>query len=108
RSTEIRLLRFIWLGVLALLLVGAGIFIASDPGDVTIVWRDFEIRTYGAVLLFLALLIGALIATLFWLSGLPDQLVQMRRRRRREHGVEALEAALLAAAGGDPRTARRE
>jgi HemY protein len=52
--------------------------------------------------------LGALIAALFWFFGLPRRLAQLNRNRRRESGIDALEAALLAAAGGDPRTARRE
>jgi HemY protein len=94
--------------VLAALLLGVGWFIASDPGQVTIVWRGYEIRTFGAVLAALSLILGALIAFLFWASGLPHRIVQASRRRKRDNGLAALESAMLAAAAGDPRTARRE
>lgn len=74
----------------------------------TLVWRGLEIRTLGAVVVGLILLLGLLVAAFFWFVSLPRRLAQAALRRKREAGVDALEQALLAAAGGDPRTARRE
>ncbi len=44
----------------------------------------------------------------WWVLRAPDKLAAMRRGRQRDRGVAALEDAMIAAAGGDGRTARRE
>lgn len=59
-------------------------------------------------LAFALLLLAPLVAAFIALMGLPKRIAEAGRRRRREKGVEALETALVAAAAGDGRTARRE
>lgn len=81
---------------------------ARDPGQATFIVRGMEVQTSVAFVIFLILLLGAGVAFLIWFFGLPRRLSRARQRAKRDRGIEALETALLAAAGGDPRTARRE
>ncbi len=83
-------------------------FIAQDPGQATLVVRGYEIQTSVAAVAGLALL-GAIAATgVLWLLGVPARMARGRERRRRERGLAALEDALIAAAAGDARAARRD
>ncbi|MGD2132450.1 MAG: heme biosynthesis HemY N-terminal domain-containing protein, partial [Maricaulaceae bacterium] len=86
----------------------AAFLVAQDPGQATFIIRGLEIQTSVAAIAGLIVLLSVAGYFLIWVFGLPNRLTRMRRRRRRDAGVDALELALLAAAGGDPRTARRE
>lgn len=56
----------------------------------------------------LLLFVIPITGVVWWVLRAPDKLAAMRRSRQRERGVAALEDAMIAAAGGDGRTARRE
>jgi len=94
--------------VLVVLAAAAAFFVARDPGQATFIVRGLEVRTSVAAVVFLILLLALMATAVLWIFGLPRRMSLSRTRRKREKGVDALENAMLAAAAGDPRTARRE
>lgn len=100
------------LGVILVLLAALlyAIIFALTTGSQDLVFRlganEVIIRLANLALLLLILLPLGL--GLAWALRLPARLGAVGGRRRRERGLEALELALLAAAIGDGRGARRE
>ena len=89
----------------------AALWLAEDPGTVTIRWLGLAITTQAWVL-FVAVALVAIawgLAYQFWrwLRGGPRRFVEGRAARRREHGYQALTKGLVAIAAGDARTAER-
>ncbi len=94
------------------LLSAAGAWLAKNPGDVTILWRDYRVdTTVGAMLLGVGLLAAAA-AVLYRLWGglwnLPRHLGRARRDRRNRRGHLALAKGMVAVAAGDTSEARRQ
>src|SRR5258708_10386530 len=104
-----RLLSF----VLVLAAVMAGVaWLASYPGDVTIVWQGWRIDASVGVLATLVVVAALAVALLvrLWtaLVTTPRRLGRWRRDRRQRAGYAALSAGLVAVAAGDAANARRE
>jgi HemY protein len=94
------------------LLSAAGAWLAKNPGDVTILWRDYRVDTsVGAMLLGVGLL-AAVVAVLYRVWGglwnLPRQFGRARRDRRSRRGHLALAKGMVAVAAGDTQEARRQ
>ncbi|MHA1569214.1 MAG: heme biosynthesis protein HemY [Alphaproteobacteria bacterium] len=94
------------------LLSAAGAWVAENPGDVTILWRDYRVDTsVGAMLLGVGLLAAAT-AVLYRVWGglwnMPRQLGRSRRDRRVRRGHLALAKGMVAVAAGDKNEARRQ
>ena len=98
-----------------LLLVGAVMaavaWLASYPGEVTVVWQgwriDASVGVLGAIVLAVAL--AAALLTRFWVALVtaPRRWARWRRERRLRSGYAALSAGLVAVAAGDAANARR-
>ncbi|MGC2855940.1 heme biosynthesis protein HemY [Novispirillum sp. DQ9] len=105
----IRLIAFV---VLVGLLVAGAVWMAENPGAVTVYWLGWRIDTSVPLLLLaLALLVGlfwlirGIIATLF---GLPGAFGRRRRERRRRKGLAALGDGFAAVIAGDTYSARKK
>ena len=92
-------------------LVAVAVFFANNPGQVEIVWREWQIDTSVGVLVAAAILAAAAAALLLrLLSGIlgsPRAFLRRRRERRRRAGYQALTRGMVAVAAGDPEEARR-
>ena len=86
-------------------IVAAAVWLADNPGTVSIDWLGYRIETYFAVLLglvaALVLLFDALHGLWRVLSGAPGNYLSRRKARRREEGFRALALGMAAAAAGD-------
>ncbi len=104
-----RLLSFLL--VLAAVMAGVA-WLASYPGDVTIVWQGWRIDSSVGVLATLVVVAALAVALLvrLWtaLVTTPRRLGRWRRDRRQRAGYAALSAGLVAVAAGDAANARRE
>jgi len=102
-------LRSIWFFIQFVLVAAAAIWIATQPGDVNIVWGDytFSLRL-GAFLLFLTVFILLALA-LFRLIGaifnLPSVFGRYKKEKSREKGLRALTRGFVAVAAGDAKKA---
>ncbi len=100
----------VYLGILALVAFGA-VWVADNPGTVTVVWKGYNIGTSVAVALVGVLIVALVIDLLFALyrgtMGLPAFLSRSTRERRRAKGMSALSRGMIAVGSGDPRAAQR-
>ena len=97
--------------VVVALLIAAAVFIADQPGSVSITWQDWQVDTSVAVMA-LAVLVVAAIATMLYgvmrriVRG-PRAWLRSRRERRRRHGYRALTQGMVAVAAGDAEEAQK-
>ncbi|VAW00114.1 Uncharacterized protein EC-HemY in Proteobacteria (unrelated to HemY-type PPO in GramPositives) [hydrothermal vent metagenome] len=105
------MIRLVLFFLLALVLAGGGWWLASQTGLIVIAAFDREISLSLPVgmagILLLTLLLFLLWQTVAWLVTLPARLRKMRTQTRREKGYDLLEKALIAAASGDTKNARK-
>src|SRR5258708_39608280 len=103
-----RLLSFLL--VLAAVMAGVA-WLASYPGDVTIVWQGWRIDSSVGVLATLVVVAALAVALLVRLGTAllttPRPLGRWRRERRQRARDAALSAGLAAGAAGAPAKARR-
>ena len=105
------MIRILLVFCVAILLASLAAWLTSTPGQVTIVWRDWEVQTYGWVFLLLGF------ATVYGLTLLyrlyaklrraPDRFRDGLKERRQRKGVNAAVQGLVAIAAGDPQSARK-
>ncbi len=93
------------------ILVAIAVWLAEQPGDVTVVWQGYRLDTTVGILL-LAVAVVAIIAALlyrFWsaLRRGPRGLSDSMRERRRRRGYEALTQGMVSVAAGDAGEAKR-
>jgi len=98
-----------------LLVIGAVMaavaWLASYPGEVTVIWQgwrvDAGVGVLGAIVLAIAL--AAALLMRFWVAlvSAPRRWARWRRERRLRAGYAALSAGLVAVAAGDATHARR-
>ena len=90
----------------------AGIaWLADRPGELTLVWLGYEIRTAPAVGVLFLILLVAVIGFLWWLIRAilhsPQALTGYFAARRRDRGYRALSNGLIAVGAGDAALALR-
>lgn len=106
------MLRAMRYAVVLALLVAAAVWLAEQPGAVTLVWRGYRLDTSVSILVFAVAVIAAIAALVyrFWrfLRHAPATVTQAWRDRRRRHGYEALTRGMVAVAAGDAEEARRQ
>jgi len=104
-------IRLLFAGLATAALIAVAVFFADHPGQVDILWRDWEIETSVGILVAaagLASVVLLLLLRLIWLIlGGPRALLRHRRERRRRAGLRALTRGMIAVAAGDPKTAQR-
>ena len=85
--------------------VGTAVFFANHPGQVEIVWQDWQIDTSVGVLIVAVLLavlvLSGFIGLVSALLRLPRQIRRRRRERQRHAGEAALTRGLVALAMGN-------
>jgi HemY protein len=93
-------------------LVAAAVFLADRPGQVEIVWQEWQVETSLGVLvaglLLAVLLFSGLLGAIAAISRLPGRIRRRRRERARRAGDAALSRALVALAAGNPAQAQLE
>ena len=97
--------------VLLLVLVGAGIWFAENPGIVSIEWQGLIIDVPIVLAIIGGLVVIGICAALyrFWrfLRGSPKAIGHMRAERRTHKGYDALTKGMVAVAAGDSGEARK-
>ncbi|WP_316976044.1 heme biosynthesis protein HemY [Shumkonia mesophila] len=93
-------------------LVGAAVWLADHPGDVSLDWQGWRIETSVAVLGLAVAAVAALSALLYrvwlFLRRMPRRVAGARRESRRRRGYLALTRGMVAVAAGDAAEARRQ
>lgn len=96
---------------LALLIV-LGIWIAQNPGAVTIDWADYRLHTSLGVLVALSFVgivfLVFLVRMWGWIVTTPQRLSHLWHRRQEKKGYRALTRGLVAVAAGNPQEAQRQ
>jgi HemY protein len=92
-------------------LVAVAVFIADQPGRVSILWQGWRVETSVAVLIVGTLAVAVAAAVFFGLVrrliGGPRAFLRARRERRRRDGYRALTQGMVAVAAGDAEEAQR-
>jgi HemY protein len=105
------MIRGLWFFLQLAVLVVAAVWLAEQPGSVSIEWRGWLLETSaGALIAFVIMLALALV--LLWrvwrgLSATPQLIHRFRRRRKRARGSAALVRSLSAIASGEGAVALR-
>jgi len=106
------MIQALWFMVVLAALVLAGVWLADNPGSVTVQWQGYRLDSSVALLLGAVALVAVLaaLAYRFWivLVGLPSAARRWRHDRRRRHGFEALTRGMVAVAAGDAEDAGRQ
>ena len=106
------MLRALWFIFLLALLAAATMWLADNPGEVSINWQGYVVETSAAILLSAIAAIAVLMALLyrFWifLRGVPAGVSRHRRESRRRRGYLALTCGMVAVAAGDTGEAKRQ
>ncbi|MGB0681178.1 MAG: heme biosynthesis protein HemY [Magnetovibrionaceae bacterium] len=93
------------------LLAWAGFYFGHNPGEVSIVWRGWQVETSFAVLLIGVGVLAALVALVwgFWgsLRRAPKNIRRYLGDRRRNKGYRALTQGMAAVAAGDAKAAAK-
>jgi len=104
-------IRGLWFFLQLALLVLAAVWLAEQPGSVSIEWRGWLIETSAGILVvgLLALAVVLLVLWRVWRSVVttPHAINRFRNRRRRARGNAALVRSLSAIAAGEGETALR-
>ena len=99
------MIRGLWFFAQLAVLVLAAVWLAVQPGSVSIEWRSWLVETTPGVLIFSVLVVAAVLIVLWrvWrgVRSAPHLIDRFRRHRRRAHGHAALVHALSAIAAGD-------
>ena len=98
--------------VVVAVLVAVAVWLAGQPGSVTLRWRGYQVDTSFAFLCaaVAAVAVAAALAYRLWLalSRAPGRLTGAWRERRRRQGYQALTKGMVAVAAGDGAEARRQ
>ncbi len=105
------MLRLVAIFVVIALLAAAATWFADRPGEITLTWLDYEIRTSlmfaGAMLIAALALLAIAWSVLRAIIGAPGTITAFFRDRRRERGLDALTKGVVAAGAGDAVAAKR-
>ena len=106
------MLRALWFVSLLGVLAAASMWLADNPGRVSIDWQGYLIETSAAVLVAVLALLAFLSALTYrlWilLRGVPAGVARHRRDSRRRRGYLALSRGMVAVAAGDSEEAGRQ
>ncbi len=87
------------------ILVVVAVWFANHPGQVTIRWLDYRVDTSVGILVALVLVVALSIAVSYrvirFVIGVPERIVEARRRWRQRRGYRALAEGMIAAAAGE-------
>ena len=87
------------------------VWIAEQPGDVTLTWHDYLLESSVSMLIAVVLVCGVLLAFVFELLILivrsPRLVTRFQRERMRERGYRFLTRGMVAVAAGDGKAAKR-
>lgn len=105
------MIRGLWFFAQLAVLVVAAVFLAEQPGTVSIEWRGWLMETSAGALIVIVLLL-ALVFILLWrvwrgVVATPHAISRLQRRRRRAKGSAALVRSLSAIAAGEGAVALR-
>ena len=104
----VRVLLFIFFVTFAGMLA---VWIAEQPGDVTLTWHDYLLESSVSMLIAIVLVCGVLCAFVFELVILivrsPRLVTRFQRERMRERGYRFLTRGMVAVAAGDGKAAKR-
>ena len=93
-------------------LTALAVWLAEQPGSVTLYWQGYRVDTSFAVLAGAIVALAALTAFLYrlwtYFSGMPARVGRARRDTRRRRGYLALTRGMVAVAAGDADEARRQ
>lgn len=103
--------RALWFILKLAILVAIVVWLAENPGAVTLAWRGYVVETSVAILL-LAIAVVAVVAALLYrlwkaIRRAPRRFGHRRQARKRERGYQALTRGMVAVAAGDAAAARR-
>lgn len=105
------MLRSLYLFALFVVIALGAVWLADNPGRVSVRWDAYAIETTMVVLLgaglVLALIISVLILIYRWLRKSPDRLGGVFASRRRSKGLDAISHGMVAIASGNAVEARR-
>ncbi len=106
------MLRALWIMLLLGLLATLAMWLADNPGQVSLVWYGYVVETSAAVLVAGLVAVAFLSALVyrFWifLRGVPAGISRFRRDGRRRRGYLALSRGMVAVAAGDGGEASRQ
>ncbi|MBC8158304.1 MAG: heme biosynthesis protein HemY [Alphaproteobacteria bacterium] len=106
------MLRALWFVFLLGLLAAATMWLANNPGHVSLDWQGYVVETSAAVLVSVIVAFAILSALVyrFWifLRGVPAGVSRHRREGRRRRGYLALTRGMVAVAAGDTGEAKRQ
>ncbi|MBC8270043.1 MAG: heme biosynthesis protein HemY [Rhodospirillaceae bacterium] len=106
------MLRALWFIFLLCVLAVTAMWLADNPGQVSLVWHGYVIETSAAVMVAAVGTIGVLSALAYrlwiFIRGVPAGIARFRRDGRRRRGYLALSRGMVAVAAGDPGEARRQ
>jgi len=105
------MLRSLYLFALMALLALGGVWLADNPGSVSVRWGDYVVETNMVVLaaaVFVLALVLALVINIYkWLRASPGRLGGVFANRRRSKGLDAISNGMVAIAAGHAEEARR-
>lgn len=103
--------RFTGLIIIVLVAMGAVLWAVQSPDEISFQGPGFEGSTSRAALALVAVLIGAVMAIVWWMFGwvwdLPGRISRTAKRLRAKRARESIAEGLLAAEGGDAAAAAR-
>lgn len=106
------MLRAIWFLFKLGLLIAAAVWLADNPGELSMTWLGYKIDTSVAFLLVVVLAVAIVFALLYRLwRGIvtaPTALSRYHHYRRRDKGFDAITRGLLHVAAGDPDGAAKQ
>lgn len=93
------------------LLVFAGVWLANEPGTVTVIWRDWRIDPPIGVLVVIVVLLALASAVVYriwrFVRQAPTQILSSHRLSRERKGYRELSQGMIALAAGDAAGALR-
>ncbi len=105
------MIRAVYLFILIAVLAFAGVWLAENPGGVSVRWGGYVVETSMVFLAAAALIVALVLTILFlivrWIRQSPGKLGAIFFARRRGKGYEALSNGMVAIAAGDAEEARK-
>lgn len=106
------MIRILGFALQVVVVAGLAVWLANEPGNVSIEWRD--LRADMPLGIFVAGFLVALAASALayqvwrWVRAMPAEMIARRRARLREQGFKALTQGMVAVAVGEAAEAQRQ